>query len=257
MLFESGEWLPAPPVPPLGKLAGRGAVRRGLCPCPGPLPKIRSRERAWGRGLVCFARKRPGIGVRPCAPPGPRPRAQRLEGLTGAAGVFHREEKVTRGRDRESRGRGLPTPEPGSGLDASGHRVLGLGCSRLPCPRGPYDGGHLRAFGSCGLVPPRGSGRKVLGLRPGTANPPHSCAFLHTTHCGPGSPSVVNGCVCPLPGVGGASELSSPVGGTAEVGVLWDGLLRSHTLPAGARCCCLRHTEYSGSPGSSAQPPAY
>lgn len=39
---------------------------------------------------------------------------------------------------------------------------------------------------------------------------------------------------CPLPGVGGASELSSPVGGTAEVCVQWDGLLCSHTLPAGA-----------------------
>lgn len=109
-------------------------MRRGLCPRQHPrIPKIRSR----GRGLVCFARRRPGTGVRPCAPPGPRLRAQRLEGLAGAAGVFHREEKVTRGRGRESRGRGLTTPEPGSGLDASGHRVLGLSCSRLPWPRGP------------------------------------------------------------------------------------------------------------------------
>lgn len=60
-------------------------------------------------------------------------------------------------------------------------------------PGALYDGGHLRAFGSCGLVPPRVSGRKVLGLRPGMASPPHSCASLHTTHCGPGSSSVVNG----------------------------------------------------------------
>lgn len=108
MLFGSVERLLPPPVPRQGE-AGPAAVRwEG--PRPGPLPKIRSRERARGRGLVCFARRRPGIGVRSCAPLGPRLRAQRLEGLAGAAEVLHWEEKVTRGRDRESRGRGLTIP---------------------------------------------------------------------------------------------------------------------------------------------------
>lgn len=256
MLLESGERPPAPPVPPLGKLAGRGAVRRGLCPRPGPPPKIRSRERARGRGLVCFARRRPGIGVRPCKPPGPRLRAQRLEGLAGAAGVFHREEKVTRGRGRESRGRGLTTPERGSGPDASGHRVLGLSCFRLPCPRRPVCRGPLKSVWVLWPGASQGSGREVLRLRSSMASPPHSSPSLHTTHCGPGFSTVVN--VFLAHSLGWEVLLSSPAP--------WAGLRRSvcagtrpsaHTHFRQALAAAVYGAEYSGSPGNGAQPPAY
>lgn len=115
MFFQRVERPPAPPRPVRsGKLAGARVGWGGVfCPPPGPGWKVRARAPARGRGLVCFASRCPGIGVGPRAPLGPRLwpfRAQRLEDGQVQQKVFHWKEKVTRGRDRESRGRGLTIP---------------------------------------------------------------------------------------------------------------------------------------------------
>lgn len=128
MFFQRVERPPPRPVRS-GKLAGARVGWGGVfCPRPGPGWKVRARAPARGRGLVCFASRCPGIGVGPRAPLGPRLwpfRAQRLEDGQVQQKVFHWKEKVTRGRDRESRGRGPGSPAVAQVTVSWGYAVPG------------------------------------------------------------------------------------------------------------------------------------
>ena len=111
--------------------------------CPGPRPRLQSRTPTRGGACLVLLRGCPGIGVGPCAPLsggcrlGPAPRAQRLGGGQVQHELFRWKEKAVRGRDRESRGRGLGRPPaPGIRPGGSGHCLLGLRHSGLPWPRG-------------------------------------------------------------------------------------------------------------------------
>ena len=94
------------------------------------------------------------------------------------------------------RGRGLSAPVVGGGLGASGHRVLGLCCPRLRCPRGPVRGRPLKRIWVLWHVPPGASGRGALRVRPGHGRPSPPRSFRAAAHCGPGSPGLA-GVFCP------------------------------------------------------------
>lgn len=91
--------------------------------------------------MFCSGVPRPGALLGPRLPPRAHLSGAEVGGQVQQK-LFHWEETVTPGRDREIRGRGLSCPlVRGIGHSASGHCVLGLCHSRLPWPRGLVWGG--------------------------------------------------------------------------------------------------------------------